>query len=131
VKYLVDTSVCIAAKRDQAVATWMQSNENDLAISAWTLAELWHGVIKADPHGKKREQELFRKISEMVVLPFSRETAVHLAELFHRQEKRGVRMKMKDCVIAATALEHNLTLATGDVSDFQHTGLKLVNPAGK
>ena len=130
-KYLVDTSVCIAAKRDEAVATWMQANENELAISAWTLAELWHGVIKSEPHGKKREQELFQRISEMTVLPFGRETAVHLAELFHRQEKRGVRMKMKDCVIAATALEHSLSLATIDTGDFQHTGLKLINPAGK
>ena len=75
-KYLVDTSICIAAKRDQAVAKWMQSHENDLAISAWTLAELWHGVIKSAPHGKKREHELFGKISEMAVLPFGRETAI-------------------------------------------------------
>ena len=130
-KYLIDTSICIAAKRDEAVAKWMQAHENDLAISAWTLAELWHGVIKCQPQGKKREQELFQRISEMTVLPFSRETAIHLAELFHRQEKRGVRMKMKDCIIAATALEHTLILATTDTGDFQHTGVKLIDPSRK
>ena len=130
-KYLVDTSICIAAKRDPAVVKWLEANEKDLAISVWTLAELWHGVVKSESHGKKREHELFRKISEMAVLAFGRETAIHLAELFHRQEKRGVRMKMKDCIIAATALEHGLSLVTIDVGDFQHTGLKLVNPSRK
>ena len=130
-KYLVDTCICIAAKRDSAVAHWLQTNENDLAISAWTMAELWHGVLKSESHGKKLEQELFQRISEMTVLPFSRDTAVHLAELFHRQEARGVRMKMKDCVIAATALEHDLILVTIDLGDFQHTGLNLLNPATK
>jgi predicted nucleic acid-binding protein len=35
---------------------------------------------------------------------------------------------MADGLIAATALEHGLTLATRNTKDFEHLGLALINP---
>lgn len=34
----------------------------------------------------------------------------------------------RDAVIAATALEHGLSVATRNLADFERTGVKLVNP---
>jgi predicted nucleic acid-binding protein len=35
---------------------------------------------------------------------------------------------LADTLIAATALEHNLTLVTRNVKDFLNTGVRIVNP---
>ena len=37
-------------------------------------------------------------------------------------------MPVKDSLIAATAKQHRLTVATGNVADFQHAGVPVVNP---
>jgi predicted nucleic acid-binding protein len=41
---------------------------------------------------------------------------------------RGRQITMADGLIAATALEHGLTLATRNVKDFENLGLTIVNP---
>lgn len=41
-------------------------------------------------------------------------------------------MSLGDAIIAATALENDLTLATANIKDFKHIeGLKLINPMTK
>ncbi|MFN8708162.1 MAG: hypothetical protein ACK526_20455 [Planctomyces sp.] len=37
-------------------------------------------------------------------------------------------MPVKDSLIAASALEHRLTIVTRSVSDFQNAGVALMNP---
>ena len=45
------------------------------------------------------------------------------------QVRRGSKISAMDAIIAATALEHNLTLVTQNVDDFKGVrGLRLVNP---
>jgi predicted nucleic acid-binding protein len=41
---------------------------------------------------------------------------------------RGTPLNMADGLIAATALEHDLTLVTRNVRDFANLGLVVVNP---
>ena len=46
--------------------------------------------------------------------------------------RQAKRMSLGDSIIAATALEHNLSLWTANTEDFNHVeGLKLVNPIEK
>jgi predicted nucleic acid-binding protein len=37
-------------------------------------------------------------------------------------------MPVKDSLIAASALQHHLTIATRNISDFQNAGVSLFNP---
>ena len=41
---------------------------------------------------------------------------------------KGEVMPVFDAMIAATALEHDLTVATRNVGDFQKAGVRVVNP---
>lgn len=50
------------------------------------------------------------------------------AELLARLRKNGRSMAIRDSMIAATAIRHNLTIATRNVSDFKSSKLPLVNP---
>ena len=57
------------------------------------------------------------------ILPFTDSTAPVCASL-HIPDPRSER----DAMIAATAIEHQFTVVTRNVSDFADTGVALVNP---
>jgi len=52
------------------------------------------------------------------------------AELLASLRRSGRAVPIKDSLIAATALSHDLTIATLDRRDFEATGVTLVDPAG-
>jgi predicted nucleic acid-binding protein len=43
-------------------------------------------------------------------------------------KKKGTTLPVLDTMIAATALEHDLTVVTRNVRDFKRTGIKVLNP---
>jgi len=42
--------------------------------------------------------------------------------------KKGKAMPVKDSLIAVSALQHKLTIVTRNTVDFQHAGVKLIDP---
>ena len=82
-------------------------------------------------HGLRRSQILLwfeglRASTE--VLHFDQAVASSWARLVACLQGKGVRLPIKDSMIAATALVHGLTVVTRNVRDFERTGVKLVNP---
>jgi predicted nucleic acid-binding protein len=55
-------------------------------------------------------------------------TAPVWAALLVRLKKKGLAMPVKDSLIAASALQHHLTVVTRNVRDFKHAGVPLINP---
>ncbi len=118
-------------KADPNVTVWTESvDAADLFVSAITIMELELGVVsieRKDP----TQGAILRSWLEQHVLPeFSGRTlpvdtavAQRCARL-HVPEKRGER----DALIAATALVHGMTVVSRNVSDFQLTGVALINP---
>ena len=45
-----------------------------------------------------------------------------------RAEVKGMTLPVVDALLAATALQHNLTAVTRNVSDFAVAGLSVINP---
>ena len=62
------------------------------------------------------------------ILPYNRVVAARWARLMAELDAAGKGMPFADSVIAATALVHNLTLATRNVDDYTHAGAKVFNP---
>jgi len=118
-------------KTDMNVIAWTESvDAADLFVSAITIMELELGVLSIE-RKDTAQGALLRSWLEQYVLPeFSERTlpvdtavAQRCARL-HVPDKRGER----DALIAATALVHGMTVVTRNVTDFQPTGVTLINP---
>lgn len=62
------------------------------------------------------------------ILPVTEAIARRSGELRGRLRGRGITRTQADMMIASTALEHNLTLVTRNVQDFEGCGVALLDP---
>jgi predicted nucleic acid-binding protein len=61
-------------------------------------------------------------------LPWDAAVSQRWAALVVDLKRKGQNVPLLDGMIAATALQNNLTVATRNTRDFQKTGVKTVNP---
>ena len=135
--FVLDTNVVSelrkakAGKADRGVVAWASGvPADDLFVSVISILELETGVLlmqRRDP----KQGALFRSWLDQQVLPaFSGrvlpvDTAVaQRCAALHVPDPRSER----DALIAATAMVHNMAVVTRNVSDFQATGVRLLNP---
>ncbi|MGD9713416.1 MAG: type II toxin-antitoxin system VapC family toxin [Thermomicrobiales bacterium] len=89
-----------------------------IAISIVTYMETYQGVLRSvDPASSERRHALV--INSLAILPFSESTARTRARLRHQPtiEGKKIRERALDLMIAATAIEHGLVLATRNLAD--------------
>jgi len=135
VRYLLDTNVVSELRKGPAtapaVAAWANSIESaDLAMSVLALGEIRHGIEVLRRRGDSEQAEIFaawltRLRSEFAdrLLAISGTIAERWAEL------RGITpLPPIDGLMAATALEHDLTFVTRDTGPLESTGVRLQNP---
>jgi len=135
---LVDTCVLSEVQRrrgNQRVRERFESlAAEDVYLSVLTLGELKKGIDKLKAGAKKKA--LASWFDQIVlsapdrILPIDHETAVIWGEITARSEKKGKSIPAVDGLIAATAIRHGLHLMTRNVSDFEPTGVMLINPWG-
>ena len=90
-----------------------------IAISIITYMEVYQGTLRSpDPHLAQRQFEHF--LAVIPTLPLSPAVARRCAQLRESLKVRGrrVRDRALDLVIAATALEHGLSLVTRNRADY-------------
>jgi predicted nucleic acid-binding protein len=133
VKFIVDADVLSEPTKpapSERVLEWLRANESELAVSPIVLGEIEFG-IRALPAGKRRarlERWFVAGAPRLRTLDFTFETSTTWAKLLVRLRKKGASMPIKDSLIAATALTHDLTMATRNVADYRRSGVRLVNP---
>ncbi|WP_165233795.1 PIN domain-containing protein [Aquisphaera insulae] len=131
--YLVDANVLSEATRQMPEATvlrWLESHEAELAVNPIILGELRYGILLL-PSGRKRARllEWFEAgAAHLPVLDLDAETARVWAALLAGLRRKGRVMPLKDSLIAATARQHDLIVATRNTADFAHAGIRLVDP---
>jgi predicted nucleic acid-binding protein len=140
VKYLLDTCVLselVKKKPDQRVIEWISGiEESKLFVSALTIGEIHKGIEKM-PKSERRKmllqwvdedlQERFRGR----IIPFDLQTAAVWGKMQAKAEMLGKTMPIIDGMIAATAITHNLAVATRNISDMEAGKAMLVNPWGE
>ena len=132
-KYLVDANVLSEATKSQpapVVLQWLAVNDAHLLVNPIILGELEYG-IRLLPRGKRRTQlqEWFdRGRKQLNCMAIDADTAGRWASLLADLKRKGKAMPVKDSLIAASALQHDLTVATRNVADFKKAGVSTVNP---
>ena len=106
---LVDSSILIdfLRRKDKTNAVLIAlAAQNDLYVSVLIHTELWSG--KSVWESKKVQKELELLFSGIVILPVTESVSKLAGKL--KSENRAI--ALIDCVIAATALHHDMQLAT-------------------
>ena len=135
--FLLDTNVIsetVRPRPDKTVLQWVESQiPSDLFVAAQTIGELVRGARKVrEPARRERfekwiEQDLARQF-EGRILPFDASTAAVWGRLMGDGDRTGRRPSAPDAQIAAAAIQHDLTLVTRNVKDFQSFDIRLLDP---
>lgn len=111
---LVDTDVLIWHLRGLSHATQRLDQLPNLTISAVTWLELLQGFRSKAEMGAVQKSFEMRKAQRLPLTPAITDRAVALMEALTLSDG----LQLGDALIAATALEHNLPLLTGNVKHF-------------
>jgi toxin FitB len=132
-KYLVDANVLSEPTKphpDPNVVEWLRKNERELAVDPVILGEVRFGILLL-PKGMRRarlERWFNAGIERLLCLPWEAETGLRWAKLLAELRASGMAMPVKDSLIAATVLVHDLVLVTRNRKDFEKAGVKMVDP---
>lgn len=135
--FLLDTnciSELVRVKPEPIVMAWMEAaDETLLYLSVLTLGEIRKGLAVL-PQGRRRtrletwlEVDLRARFSGRI-LPIDGEIADRWGLLAANAKRAGKTLSVIDGLLAATALHHNLTIVSRNVSDFADVGAQLLNP---
>ncbi|MEP7189385.1 MAG: type II toxin-antitoxin system VapC family toxin [Roseiflexaceae bacterium] len=135
--YLLDTNVIselIARAPNQQVVDWIDSLVPETVyLSVITIGELRKGIEKLAPSRRKDELTIWLESDLLLrfidkVVNITVDVMLVWGELTGRLEREGKTIAAIDSLIAATVLEGSYTLVTRNETDFQFTGVPLVNP---
>jgi len=133
VSFLLDTDVLSALRRrnrNPPVAEWLESQRTaDLHLSVVTIGEVERGIARqrdSDPAFSRELADWLDKVLTWYgdrVLAVDTGTARRWGRLCQRLGHANA-----DLLIAATALEHGLTVVTRNTRHFEPTGAQVINP---
>ena len=135
--FLLDTNVVSELRKvgdgraDARVTAWIAAEDAaSFFISALTPMELEIGILRIERRDAGQGERLRRWMDRHVLpefeertLPVDSAVALTCARL-HVPDPRAA----QDALIAATALVHGMTVITGNLADFDATGVGLVDP---
>jgi tRNA(fMet)-specific endonuclease VapC len=137
VKYLIDTCVIselISKQPNPNVVDWVDSLESEqVYLSVITIGEITKGIEKLPESKRKRElkawlnHELLPRFHGRI-LPLGTDVLIQWGTLLAHLDAGGNPMPAIDSLIAATVLTYGITLVTRNVTDFESTGVKMINP---
>ena len=135
--YLLDTNVVSEFRKlgssqiNSNVKIWAEDTDPDLMfVSSISILELEIGVLQVERRDKKQGQVLRKWLNKHVlpafserVLPVDLAVALRCASLHVPNPKSE-----RDAMIAATAIEHRMTIVTRNIADFSQFGVKMFDP---
>ena len=120
--YLLDTNVLILHLRERPEITALLTRwgvEGALCISVATRTEILAGM---HPHEEERTMELLDSLEN---IPVDEAIADRAGRLIYQYARQGIQLSLPDALIAATALHHDLILATTNPKHFPSPELQI------
>jgi predicted nucleic acid-binding protein len=136
-RYLLDTNIIsnlVKPIPSESLLGWMgEQLDDDLHISAWTVAEVRRGMLEM-PVGRKRQalEDWFsgpegpQALFAGRVLPFDDRAGLAWARLMAEGTAAGRPRSALDMIVAAVAEVHDCMIVTDNEKDF--AGLDFINP---
>jgi predicted nucleic acid-binding protein len=135
--FLLDTNVPSEMTRpfpQRSVIQWLEDADDDrLYLSVITLGEVSKGIATL-PESRRRSQlqkwltETLRPWFQGRILPVDESIAERWGLIAGERKLSGRPLKVEDGLIAATALEHDLTVVTRNIKDFKSLGVDIFDP---
>ncbi|MHB2020975.1 MAG: PIN domain-containing protein [Candidatus Xenobia bacterium] len=136
-RYLLDTCVVsetIRPRPSPRVTAWLDAqDELTLFLSVVVIGELHKGVGKLPASARRRHLQAWIDGNLTTrfagrVLTVDQAVAARWGTLCGEAERAGQKLPVLDAMLAATALEHGMTLVTRNLDHFQRTGVLLIDP---
>jgi len=135
--FLLDTCVISESTRSKAsakVLAWLDMKPADsLYVSVLTLGEIEQGIAQVGVASQTRKLDAWLR-DAIVPMFHSRILEIDLAVARRWGRLQGVARRIGkplaliDSLLAATALEHDLTIVTRNVKDFATLDVPIINP---
>ena len=135
--FLLDTNIIselVKPKSETNVVEWIESTDESLLyLSVLTLGEIRRGIASLSQSRRRATLEAWldkdlRARFEDRILAIDQEVADRWGLLTATARNRGIALPVIDGLLAATALEHNLTLVTRDTGQIPSLGVAVFNP---
>jgi predicted nucleic acid-binding protein len=133
VTYLVDANILSEATKPQPhpdVVAWLRRHEREIVVDPIILGEIRFGIHLLPPGNRRRRLERWfaEGVQRVHCLAWDAATGLRWAALLADLRRAGQAMPIKDSLIAATALLHDLTVATRNTRDFIKAGVRTIDP---
>lgn len=135
--YLLDTCVLSEFTRrqpEEKVIHWLESIDEEMFfLSVITIGEIQRGVERLAESHRKTEllvwlnNDLIKRFGDRAI-PLDVPIMLRWGSLTARLEGAGRPIAIMDSLIAATALQNQLVIATRNVTDFLPCGAQVINP---
>jgi predicted nucleic acid-binding protein len=134
---LLDTNIVAEAARGPkahpGIRAWMgAADESTLYLSVLTMGEIRKGIENvADATSRAALEAFFQQLAHRFadrILVCDEAVAERWGRLTGQSEARNIRLPAIDSLLAATALEHDLTLVTRNVRDFRNMPITVLDP---
>jgi toxin FitB len=135
--YLLDTNILSELRRRKPqpkVLTFIAEQPLErLLVSSVTFAEIRFGIELLDDAHRRAEltdwlTHRLRPMFKQRVLDVSEDVMFKWRLLVEEGRKAGHTFSQPDLIIAATALQHGLTVVSRDTADYVRAGVPVLNP---
>ena len=132
--FLIDTDVLSALRRrdrNPGIVRWVEDRRTtDLHISVVTVGEIERGITQQQRHNPTSARDLAVWLDRVLGWYGDRILFVDVATARRwGQLSAELGNDSADLLIAATALEHGLTVVTRNVRHFEPTGVSVLDPS--